>query len=76
MPLPDPPLTVGGELNKLAANISLGRNGAGVHWRSDYTESVKLGEEIAIRILQEQKPTYNEDHYFSLTKFDGTAITI
>jgi hypothetical protein len=73
---PDPPLTVGGELNKLAANISLGRNGAGVHWRSDYTESVKLGEEIAIRILQEQKPTYNEDHYFSLTKFDGTAITI
>jgi hypothetical protein len=75
-PLPDPPLTVGGELNKLAANISLGRNGAGVHWRSDYTESVRLGEEIAIRILQEQKPTYNEDHYFSLTKFDGTAITI
>jgi hypothetical protein len=75
-PLPNPPLTVGGELNKLAANISLGRNGAGVHWRSDYTESVRLGEEIAIRILQEQKPTYNEDHYFSLTKFDGTAITI
>jgi hypothetical protein len=76
LPLPDPPLTVGGELNKLAANISLGRNAAGVHWRSDYTESVKLGEEIAIRILQEQKPTYNEDHYFSLTKFDGTATTI
>lgn len=76
LPPPDPPLTVGGELNKLAANISLGRNGAGVHWRSDYTESVRLGEEIAIRILQEQKPTYNEDHYFSLTKFDGTAITI
>jgi len=75
-PLPDPPLTVGGELNKLAANIALGRNAAGVHWRSDYTESVRLGEEIAIRILQEQKPTYNEDHFFSLTKFDGTAITI
>ena len=75
-PPPAPPLTVGGELNKLAANIALGRNGAGVHWRSDYTESVRLGEEIAIRILQEQKPTYNEDHYFSLTNFDGTAITI
>ena len=76
-PLPNPPLTVGGELNKLAANIALGgRSGAGVHWRTDYVNAVKLGEEIAIRILQEQKPTYNEDHYFSLTKFDGTAITI
>jgi hypothetical protein len=69
-------LTVGGELNKLAANISIGRNAAGVHWRSDYTESVRLGEEIAIGILQEQKLTYNEDHHLTLTKFDGTAITI
>ncbi len=75
-PPPDPPLTVGGELNKVAANIALGRNAAGVHWRSDYTESIKLGEEIAIGILQEQKLTYNEDHHLSLTKFDGTAITI
>jgi membrane-associated phospholipid phosphatase len=70
-------LTVGGELNKLAANIALGRNAAGVHWRSDYTESVRLGEEIAIRLLQEQKPTYNEDHHFTLTRFDDrTRITI
>jgi hypothetical protein len=75
-PTSTPVLTVGGELNKLAANIALGRNGAGVHWRSDYTESLRLGEEIAIRILQEQKLTYNEDHHLSLTKFDGTAITI
>jgi hypothetical protein len=71
-----PPLTVGGELNKLAANIALGRNAAGVHWRSDYTESLFLGEEIAIRILQEQKRTYNEENFLSLTKFDGTTITI
>jgi hypothetical protein len=72
----EPKLTVGGELNKLAANVSLARNAAGVHWRSDYTESIKLGEEIAIRLLQEQKLTYNEDHHFSLTKFDGTKIVI
>lgn len=69
-------LTVGGELNKLASNIALGRNAAGVHWRTDYTESVQLGEQIAIGILQEQKMTYNEDHHLTLTKFDGTAITI
>ncbi|MGB7440565.1 MAG: vanadium-dependent haloperoxidase [Coleofasciculaceae cyanobacterium] len=69
-------LTVGGELNKLAANISIGRNMAGVHWRTDYTESIKLGEAVAIGILQEQKATYNEDGCFHLTKFDGKAITI
>jgi hypothetical protein len=73
---PPPQLTVGGELNKLAANISLGRNAAGVHWRSDYTQSLSLGEEIAIGLLQEQKLTYNEPHHFSLTRFDGTVITI
>ena len=28
-------LTVGGELNKLAANIAMGRNFAGIHWRSN-----------------------------------------
>jgi hypothetical protein len=69
-------LTVGGELNKLAANISIGRNGGGVHWRTDYTASIQLGEAIAIGILQEQKATFNEDHSFTLTKFDGTAIVI
>ena len=69
-------LTVGGELNKLAANISLGRNAAGVHYRTDYTESIKLGESIAIGILEEQKLTYNENHSFSFIKFDGTGTTI
>jgi len=61
---------------KLASNISISRNAAGVQWRTDYTESVKLGEAIAIGILEEQKATYNEDHYFTLTKFDSTAIVI
>jgi membrane-associated phospholipid phosphatase len=70
-------LTVGGELNKVAANIAIGRNMAGVHWRSDYTESVKLGEAIAIGVLEEQQLCYNEGHAtFTLTKFDGTAVMI
>lgn len=69
-------MTVGGELNKLASNIAIARNGAGVHWLSDYTESVKLGEQVAISILQEQALTYNEDSYLSLAKFDGTKIKI
>lgn len=70
-------LTVGGELNKLASNVALGRNTAGVHWRSDGTESMKLGEQLAIGILQDQKACYNETFGgFSLTKFDGTQITV
>lgn len=43
-------LSVGGELNKIAANVALGRNIAGVHWRSDATESLNLGEQVAIGI--------------------------
>lgn len=70
-------LTVGGELNKIAANVALGRNMAGVHWRSDATESMKLGEAIAIGILKDQRSCYNEVfNGFSLTKFDGTTIVV
>ena len=71
------PLTVGGELNKLASNVAIGRNIAGVHWRSDATESLKLGEEVAIRYLRDERHCFNEDFAgFSLTKFDGTRVTI
>jgi len=70
-------LTVGNELNKVAANVAFGRNMAGVHWRSDAAESLKLGESIAISILQDQKPCWNERFDgLSLTKFDGVRITI
>lgn len=70
-------LTVGGELNKIASNVAIGRNIAGVHWRSDATESLKLGEAIAIGVLRDQRGCYNEVfNGFSLTKFDGTTITV
>ncbi|HET7461176.1 MAG TPA: vanadium-dependent haloperoxidase [Longimicrobium sp.] len=70
-------MTVGGELNKLAGNIALFRNAAGVHWRSDYTESLPLGEAIAIGLLQEMSLGFNEDDaYFQLTRFDGATIRI
>jgi hypothetical protein len=70
-------LTVGGELNKIASNVANGRNIAGVHWRSDANASLKLGEAIAISILKDQKFCYNEQFDgFSLTKFDGTTITV
>ncbi|MEE1939097.1 vanadium-dependent haloperoxidase [Streptomyces sp. TRM 70361] len=69
-------LTVGGELNKLAANIAIGRNMGGVHWRSDYSASVRLGEEIAMGVLREVKRSTREDASFSLSRFDGTTTTL
>ena len=70
------PLTVEGELNKIAANISIGRNWAGVHYFTDYIESLRLGEQIAITILQEQKLTYGEDFSMTIPLFDGGTVRI
>jgi membrane-associated phospholipid phosphatase len=70
-------LTVGDELNKLAANISLSRDTAGVHYRSDGIEGIKLGEALAISTLRDYRSTFNENFAgFSLTKFDGTSIIV
>jgi hypothetical protein len=49
---------------------------AGVHWRTDYTASVRLGEEIAIGVLREQARLGNESAHFTLRRFDGTSVTI
>ncbi|GAC1301932.1 MAG: vanadium-dependent haloperoxidase [Vulcanimicrobiaceae bacterium] len=71
-------LTVGGECNKLASNIGIGRNISGVHWRSDYQASLKLGEDVAIATLQDFRTSLNEDFGgCTFTKFDGvTKVTI
>ena len=77
LPYSGPPLTVGGELNKLAANVSLGRDAAGVHWRSDGIEGMRLGEAVALSILRDVATLYHEEFTgFTLTRFDGTPITI
>jgi hypothetical protein len=50
---------------------------AGVHWRSDYAESLKLGEAVAISVLRDQKLTYGETfNGYTLTRFNGQAITV
>lgn len=74
---PDNFLTLEGELNKLAANISIGRNMGGVHYFTDYYDSVRMGEEIAIGMLEEQALCYAQDPFvLSLTKFDGDTVRI
>ncbi len=76
-PAGEPPLTIESELNKLASNISLGRDIAGVHYRTDGDLGIALGEKYGISILEELVETYNEDFEgFFLRKFDGTEITI
>ncbi|WP_187645569.1 vanadium-dependent haloperoxidase [Streptomyces sp. TRM49041] len=69
-------LTVGGELDKVASNIAIGRSMAGVHWRTDYTQAVRLGEDIAIGLLREAKESTLEDAEFTLSRFDGTTMSI
>jgi hypothetical protein len=70
-------MTVGGELNKLASNIATGRNHAGVHWRSDAVEAIKLGERVAISMLADMYETFGEPFGgYRLTKFDGTRVTV
>ena len=76
-PYVGPPLTVGGELNKLAFNIGMARVMAGIHWRSDVVEGNTLGEAVSIGIMQDMKPAYSEPYSgYALTKLDGTTITI
>ncbi len=70
-------LTVGSELDKLAANYVMGRVLEGFHWRSDGIEGLKLGESVAIGVLSDERGTFSETfNGFSLTQFDGTTITV
>jgi len=55
----------------VAANIAMGRNIAGIHRRTDYSESLTLGEEITLGILEEPQSTYREGGSFTFTTFHG-----
>jgi hypothetical protein len=71
------PLTVNGELSKIAHNVSFGHGiHAGIHYRSDTDQSILLGEAVALRVLQDRASCYNEKFSITITKFDGTTATI
>ena len=77
VPWSGPTLTIENELDKLAMNIGVGRLFGGVHWRTDHENAVRLGELIALRVLQDLARTYNEDFAgFQVRTFGGNTLTI
>lgn len=77
LPYTGAPLTIGGELDKLASNISIGRNIAGVHWRTDGDCGMRLGEELAIGILRDYRKARPEPiSDFTFTSFDGDSVSV
>ena len=61
-------ITVSGELNRLARNISFGHGIlAGIQWRQDTNVSIQRGEALAISVLRAKT------HF---TRFDGSICII
>ncbi|MEM9048676.1 MAG: bromoperoxidase [Pseudomonadota bacterium] len=69
-------LTIEGELNKLAANISIARNMAGVHYYSDYYDSLRMGERVAVGMLYEQMFQYDEGVEMTFRSYDGDLVKL
>jgi hypothetical protein len=68
---------VGDEIDKLAFNIAMGRDWAGIHYRSDSVAGLQLGEEVGISILQDMARTYTEEFKgFTFNRFNGRQIHI
>jgi hypothetical protein len=77
--LPAP--NVGAELNKLATALSMGRNFAGIHWRSDAWQGLLLGESIAKAWLKSERAKSAEGQQgwlkpFAFTSFSGEKVSV
>ena len=49
---------------------------AGINWRSDTDQSIMLGEQVALRLLQDQVFSYTEKVNVTLTLLNGDPFTI
>jgi len=57
--------------------VAMARNAAGLHWRSDDTEGMRLGEAVAVGILRDSLGTVPEAFSgFQFTSFDGERVVI
>ena len=65
-------LSVEGELNKLAWNISFGRTFAGIHYPSDCEAGLMFGENIALKLLEQIPGRFGErNSRLWLRRFNG-----
>ena len=74
-------MTIVGELNKLASNVSLGRDWSAVHYRVDGDLGLVLGQDYAITYLVDKCKEYSESYNkvfegFTLEKFSGETVKI
>ena len=77
VPLPGYAPTVGDEIDKLALNVCMARDWAGIHYRSDCEVGLQLGEDVAISILQDLARTYSEDFKgFYFKRFSHIPVRI
>jgi hypothetical protein len=77
LPWRDGDLTLGGEFEKLAANIAFARHAAGVHYRSDSMAGLLAGEQQGLALLSDYSRTFNERFAgFELMTFGGRRVRI
>lgn len=70
-------LTLGGELDKLVSNVSIGRMFAGTDFRSDYISGVEIGEKTCLRVLEDMIRRYPEKNpTFKFHLRDGSEVVI
>ncbi len=72
----DGDLTVAGEVNKLVANHTIGRNWSGIHYRTDASKGIRVGERVAAGYLLELVNSKARLGGVSFQTFDGERVTI
>ncbi len=69
-------VTVDDELNKLASNIGFGCSWAGINYHMDTIKGLKLGEKVAINLLQDLVQRYSIPVCVRFRKFSTKMVTI
>lgn len=75
-------MTIYGEIDKLASNVSFGRNWAGIHYRTDAIGGMLIGEQVAIKYMEDCLSACVENNLdgtvpkITFRKFDDTMYTL
>jgi len=75
-------MTITGELDKMATNIAFGRNWSGVHYRTDAIQGILLGEQVAIKYMEDLLSSMVQNNLngtspeIKFTGYAGKTITV